>query len=166
MSRVHLTVVSSSSKIKSQRLMEDHLAPKQPVQVNKSLLHARFVVVPMTLNIALKILSKLLLIMRPRVLMKWEGKLIVDMFNHLHAPLEGKCFVTTTSHLLLLLVYVSTAQSHFRIMLHGRYFESLEGWIGSVILGMAWYKANLLKGKFCFIQGDDYISTSGEALAL
>ncbi|GJV96696.1 putative reverse transcriptase domain-containing protein [Tanacetum coccineum] len=34
------------------------------------------------------------------------------------------------------------------------------------ILGVAWYKGNLLKGKFCFIQGDDYISTSGEALAL
>ncbi|GKE74960.1 ribonuclease H-like domain-containing protein, partial [Tanacetum coccineum] len=34
------------------------------------------------------------------------------------------------------------------------------------ILGVAWYKENLLKGKFCFIQGDDYISTSGEALAL
>ncbi|GJT41509.1 retrovirus-related pol polyprotein from transposon TNT 1-94 [Tanacetum coccineum] len=27
-------------------------------------------------------------------------------------------------------------------------------------------KGNLLKGKFCFIQGDDYISTSGEALSL
>ncbi|GJU63515.1 hypothetical protein Tco_1245350 [Tanacetum coccineum] len=34
------------------------------------------------------------------------------------------------------------------------------------ILGVAWYKGNLLKGKFCFIQGDDYISASGEALAL
>ncbi|GJY72412.1 hypothetical protein Tco_0476115 [Tanacetum coccineum] len=34
------------------------------------------------------------------------------------------------------------------------------------ILGVAWYKGNLLKGKFCFIQGDDYISNSGEALAL
>ncbi|GJR86252.1 hypothetical protein Tco_0210263 [Tanacetum coccineum] len=28
------------------------------------------------------------------------------------------------------------------------------------ILGMAWYKGNLIKGKFCFIQGDDYISKS------
>ncbi|GJY86600.1 hypothetical protein Tco_0500626 [Tanacetum coccineum] len=36
----------------------------------------------------------------------------------------------------------------------------------SQILGVAWYKGNILKGKFCFIQGDDYISTSGEALAL
>ncbi|GKB79745.1 hypothetical protein Tco_0946640, partial [Tanacetum coccineum] len=35
------------------------------------------------------------------------------MFSHLHAPLEEKCFVTTTSHLLLLPVYISTAQSHF-----------------------------------------------------
>ncbi|GJR92420.1 hypothetical protein Tco_0264594 [Tanacetum coccineum] len=34
------------------------------------------------------------------------------------------------------------------------------------ILGVAWYKGNPLKGKFGFIQGDDYILTSGEALAL
>ncbi|GKD00667.1 reverse transcriptase domain-containing protein [Tanacetum coccineum] len=34
------------------------------------------------------------------------------------------------------------------------------------ILGVAWYKGNLLKEKFCFIQGDDYISTLGEALEL
>ncbi|GJT06114.1 hypothetical protein Tco_0840576 [Tanacetum coccineum] len=39
-------------------------------------------------------------------------------------------------------------------------------WFKGKILGVAWYKGNLLKGKFCFIQGDDYISTSGEALAL
>ncbi|GKA31419.1 hypothetical protein Tco_0717724 [Tanacetum coccineum] len=35
-----------------QRLMEARLAPKLSVQVNKSLLHMRFVVVPTTLNIA------------------------------------------------------------------------------------------------------------------
>ncbi|GJZ41522.1 hypothetical protein Tco_0588408 [Tanacetum coccineum] len=35
-----------------------------------------------------------------------------------------------------------------------------------IILGVAWYKGKLLKGKFCFIKGDDYILTSGEALAL
>ncbi|GJW67637.1 hypothetical protein Tco_0122061 [Tanacetum coccineum] len=46
-----------------QRLMEAHLAPKQPVQVNKSLIHVKSVVVPTTLNIAWKILSKRLSIM-------------------------------------------------------------------------------------------------------
>ncbi|GKA32585.1 hypothetical protein Tco_0718952 [Tanacetum coccineum] len=50
-----------------QPLMEVHLAPKSFVQVNKSLLHARSVVVPMTLNISWKIPSKLLLITHPRI---------------------------------------------------------------------------------------------------
>ena len=37
--------------------------------------------------------------------------------------------------------------------------------ICSLLYVVAWYKGNL-KGKSCFIQGDDYISTSGEALGL
>ncbi|GJX46403.1 MAK10-like protein [Tanacetum coccineum] len=55
-----------------QRLMKAHLAPNQPIQVNKSLLHARFVVVLTTLNIVWKISSKLLLEMHPRVPTKRE----------------------------------------------------------------------------------------------
>nr|GEV77060.1 hypothetical protein [Tanacetum cinerariifolium] len=45
-----------------QCLMEAHLAPNSSNQVKKSLLHARYVVVPTTLSIAWKISSKLLLI--------------------------------------------------------------------------------------------------------
>ncbi|GKA18029.1 hypothetical protein Tco_0697866 [Tanacetum coccineum] len=60
-------------KYRVQRLMEAHLAPKPSVQVKKSLLHVKFVVVPTTLNIAWKIPSKLLLIMHPRVPTKREG---------------------------------------------------------------------------------------------
>ncbi|GKA02956.1 hypothetical protein Tco_0675737 [Tanacetum coccineum] len=56
-----------------QRLMEAHLAPKQPNQVNKSLRHVRSVMVPTTLGTTWKIPSKLLLIMRPRVPTKREA---------------------------------------------------------------------------------------------
>nr|GEV00618.1 putative mitochondrial protein [Tanacetum cinerariifolium] len=49
-----------------------------------------------------------------------EGKLIDNMFSHLHAPLKGKCFVTTACHLLLLLVYILLLRVIFLIMLHGR----------------------------------------------
>ncbi|GKB64563.1 hypothetical protein Tco_0920749 [Tanacetum coccineum] len=56
-----------------QRLMEAHLATKQPNQVNKSLCHVRSVMVPTTLSTTWKIPSKLLLIMRPRVPTKREA---------------------------------------------------------------------------------------------
>nr|GEU96008.1 hypothetical protein [Tanacetum cinerariifolium] len=56
-----------------QRLMKAHLAPKQPVQVIKSLIHVRSVVVPTTLNTAWKVTSKLLLSMRPSVPTKQEA---------------------------------------------------------------------------------------------
>ncbi|GJZ24531.1 hypothetical protein Tco_0561990 [Tanacetum coccineum] len=52
--------------------MEAHLAPKPFVQVKKLFLHVRFAVVPTTLNIAWKILSKLLSIMHPHVSTKPE----------------------------------------------------------------------------------------------
>ncbi|GKA20510.1 MAK10-like protein [Tanacetum coccineum] len=55
-----------------QCLMEALLAPTQPAQVNKSLLHVRSAVVPTTLSNAWKIPSKLLLIMHPHVLTKRE----------------------------------------------------------------------------------------------
>ncbi|GJR11128.1 MAK10-like protein [Tanacetum coccineum] len=55
-----------------QCLMEAHLAPKQHVQLKKSLLYVRSVVVPTTLSTAWKIPSKLLLIMLPRVQTKRE----------------------------------------------------------------------------------------------
>ncbi|GKA19464.1 hypothetical protein Tco_0699379 [Tanacetum coccineum] len=55
-----------------QRLMEAHLASKSSVQVNKIRSSCEFVMVPTTLNIAWKILSKLSLIMHPRVTTKWE----------------------------------------------------------------------------------------------
>ncbi|GJU36919.1 hypothetical protein Tco_1185273 [Tanacetum coccineum] len=53
--------------------MEAHLAPKQPVQVNKISLHVRSTVVPTTLNIAWKIPGKLLLITHLRVLTKRDA---------------------------------------------------------------------------------------------
>ncbi|GJV06271.1 hypothetical protein Tco_1343927 [Tanacetum coccineum] len=56
-----------------QCLMEAYLAPKSSVQVNKIVLHVRSAVVPKTLNNAWKILSKLLLIIHPRVLQKREA---------------------------------------------------------------------------------------------
>ncbi|GKB03298.1 hypothetical protein Tco_0831387 [Tanacetum coccineum] len=56
-----------------QRLMEAHLAPKSSVQVNKIASSSEFTVVPPTLNIAWKILSKILLNMHPRVQPKWEA---------------------------------------------------------------------------------------------
>ncbi|GJS75111.1 MAK10-like protein [Tanacetum coccineum] len=55
-----------------QRLMEAHLAPKQPIQVNKITFHVRSAVVPTTLSAAWKILSKILSIMHHRVPMKRE----------------------------------------------------------------------------------------------
>ncbi|GJW03046.1 hypothetical protein Tco_1561902 [Tanacetum coccineum] len=50
----------------------------------------------------------------------------------------------------------------------GKREEDYIDMICSLLCVVAWqgYKGKLLKGKFCFIQGDDYISTSGEALAL
>ncbi|GJZ77376.1 hypothetical protein Tco_0642048 [Tanacetum coccineum] len=47
-----------------------------------------------------------------------------------------------------------------RVLLEGRWMKLFK------ILGVACYKGNLNYGEVCFIQGDDYISTSGEALAL
>ncbi|GJU12672.1 hypothetical protein Tco_1135068 [Tanacetum coccineum] len=46
--------------------MEAHLAPMQPIQVNKITYYVRFVVVPTTLSTAWKIPNKPLLIMDPR----------------------------------------------------------------------------------------------------
>ncbi|GJY74216.1 MAK10-like protein [Tanacetum coccineum] len=54
-----------------QCLMEAHLAPKRFV-VNKITSSCKICSGPMTLNTEWKILSKLLLIMHPRVLTKWE----------------------------------------------------------------------------------------------
>nr|GEW32529.1 auxin transport protein BIG [Tanacetum cinerariifolium] len=54
-----------------QRLMEAHLAPMQPTQVNK-LSHVRSAVVPMTLIIAWKIPNKPLWNTHPREPMRWE----------------------------------------------------------------------------------------------
>ncbi|GJW66562.1 hypothetical protein Tco_0120986 [Tanacetum coccineum] len=53
--------------------MEAHLAPKQPVQVNKITSHVRSVVVPMTVSTAWEISSKLLSNMRPRTPTKLEA---------------------------------------------------------------------------------------------
>ncbi|GKE59295.1 hypothetical protein Tco_1498480 [Tanacetum coccineum] len=50
-----------------QRLMEAHLTPTQPTQVNKSLPHVRSAVVLTTLSIEWKILNKLLLTTHPCV---------------------------------------------------------------------------------------------------
>ncbi|GKE19440.1 hypothetical protein Tco_1427017, partial [Tanacetum coccineum] len=55
-----------------QHLMEAHLALNLPIQVKKSLLHVRFVVVLMTLKIAWKIPSKLLLSTHTRIETKRE----------------------------------------------------------------------------------------------
>ncbi|GJV56839.1 MAK10-like protein [Tanacetum coccineum] len=55
-----------------QRLMEAHLAPTQPTQVNKILPHVRSLMVPTTLSIAWKIPNKPLLNMHPHVLTKRE----------------------------------------------------------------------------------------------
>nr|GEU44715.1 RNA-directed DNA polymerase, eukaryota, reverse transcriptase zinc-binding domain protein [Tanacetum cinerariifolium] len=56
-----------------QRLMEAHLAPKSSGQVNKITSSCEICSGPMTLNIAWKILNKLLLITHPRVLTKREA---------------------------------------------------------------------------------------------
>ncbi|GJV81335.1 MAK10-like protein [Tanacetum coccineum] len=55
-----------------ERLMEAHLAPKQPIQVNKITSSCEICSVPTTLSTVWKVPSKLLLIMRPRVPTKWE----------------------------------------------------------------------------------------------
>ncbi|GJV49417.1 MAK10-like protein [Tanacetum coccineum] len=55
-----------------QRLMKAHLAPIQPTQVNKSLIHVRSAVVPTTLSTTWKIPNKPLLNMHPCVLTKRE----------------------------------------------------------------------------------------------
>ncbi|GJU09226.1 MAK10-like protein, partial [Tanacetum coccineum] len=72
-----------------QRLIEAHLAPKSSNQVNKSLLHVRFVVVLTTLIIAWKILSKLLLIIREDVLIKNFNKRLNLGMNNLVSPLPN-----------------------------------------------------------------------------
>ncbi|GJT87499.1 MAK10-like protein [Tanacetum coccineum] len=55
-----------------QHLMEAHLAPTQPTQVNKSLPHVKSAVVPTTLSVAWKTLNKPSLNTHPRVPMKRE----------------------------------------------------------------------------------------------
>nr|GEW82755.1 reverse transcriptase domain-containing protein [Tanacetum cinerariifolium] len=55
-----------------QRLMEAHLAPKQPIQVNKITSSCEICSGPTTLSTAWKIPSKLLLNMHPRILTKRE----------------------------------------------------------------------------------------------
>ncbi|GJU61853.1 MAK10-like protein [Tanacetum coccineum] len=55
-----------------QHLMEAHLAPTQPTQVNKITTHVRSAVVPTTLSIAWRIPNKPMLNMHPRVPMKRE----------------------------------------------------------------------------------------------
>ncbi|GJS83632.1 hypothetical protein Tco_0750173 [Tanacetum coccineum] len=81
-----------------QCLMEAHLAPKSSVQGTKSLLHARSVVVPTTLNIAWKIPSKLLSITHPRVYTKREasGTLSNPSKTTLVTPIIGYGKVTQT----------------------------------------------------------------------
>ncbi|GJS42974.1 hypothetical protein Tco_0568017 [Tanacetum coccineum] len=49
----------------------------------------------------------------------------------------------------------------FSVMEHGSANREEILYLFMFILGVAWYKGDELKGKFCFIKGDDYISTSG-----
>ncbi|GJU99654.1 MAK10-like protein [Tanacetum coccineum] len=63
-----------------QRLIEAHLAPTQPTQVNKSLSHVRSAVVLTTLSIAWKIPNKPLLNMHPRIQKKREVSGLVSSF--------------------------------------------------------------------------------------
>ncbi|GJT85854.1 hypothetical protein Tco_1067571 [Tanacetum coccineum] len=57
-----------------QRLMEAHLDPTRPTQVNKITTHVKSAVVPTTLSIAWKTLNKPLLNTHPRVQMKQEAR--------------------------------------------------------------------------------------------
>ncbi|GKB00897.1 hypothetical protein Tco_0828941, partial [Tanacetum coccineum] len=59
--------------------------------------------------------------------------------GYVHAPLEVKYFVTTASHLLLLLVYGSTAQSHFL------YYASWQGKIVGILVECPWLRPLLPK---------------------
>ncbi|GKE30017.1 hypothetical protein Tco_1445401 [Tanacetum coccineum] len=66
-SPVYIRPSSHRARKSSPTLDEAHLAPKQPIQVNKITSSCGSVVVPTTLKTAWKIPSKLLLNMHPRV---------------------------------------------------------------------------------------------------